>query len=135
MTAAALARYYSESYPPSLWAPAPVPSTGATAGIPGVWTPAGSHAPASVAALIAASPVPVTATPATAWTAGQYVQTRTSGAAGRATWTGAAWVGGVAPLSSDPEPEPDPTDEPCDDDDPPVVDDTPNVDVEQSDES
>lgn len=112
MTAAALARYYNESYPPSVWAPPLTPSTGATAGIPGAWTPAGSQAPASVAALVAA---PVVATPATAWTTGQYVQTRTSGAAGRATWTGSAWVGGVSPLATiepEPQPEPEPTPEP-----------------------
>lgn len=73
------------------------PATGATAGVPGSWTPSGSLAPASVAALSAGTPNAVTASPATAWTAGQYVQTRTAGAAGRATWTGTAWVGGVAP--------------------------------------
>lgn len=120
MTAAALARYYNESYPPSVWAPAAVPSTGATAGIPGAWTPAGSQAPASVAALIAA---PVVATPATAWTTGQYVQTLTAGAAGRATWGGAAWIAGVSPLAAiEPEPQPEPEPEP-------------QPDVEQSDES
>jgi len=73
-----------------------VPSTGATAGVPGSWTPAGSQAPASVAALIAGQPNAVTATPATAWTVGQYVQTRTAGAAGQAHWTGTAWVAGAA---------------------------------------
>lgn len=91
-----LARYYDQSYPPSVWAP-PVPATGATAGIPGTWSPAGSTPPASVADLQAGVPNAVTASPATAWTAGQYVQTATAGAAGRATWTGTGWVGGVAP--------------------------------------
>ena len=86
--------YYDTSYPPSLWeGPAVVPATGATAGIPGTWTPPGSTPPASVAALIAN---PVTASPATAWTLGQYVQTGTAGAAGQAHWTGSAWVAGTA---------------------------------------
>jgi hypothetical protein len=71
-----------------------VPATGATAGIPGTWTPSGSTPPATVAALQGGS---VTASPATAWTTGQFVQTGTAGAAGRATWTGTGWVGGVAP--------------------------------------
>jgi hypothetical protein len=90
-----LANYYDESYPPSLFEPPTppvVPATGAIAGTPGSWTPLGSTPPASVATIGA-----VTATPSTAWTAGQYVQTATAGAAGEATWTGTAWVGGRAP--------------------------------------
>lgn len=94
---------YDESYPPSIYAPPAVPATGATAGIPGAWTPSGSAPPASVAALQGGVPNAVTASPATAWTAGQFVQTATSGAAGRATWTGTGWVGGVAPaVGADP---------------------------------
>lgn len=73
-----------------------VASTGATAGIPGTWSPSGSTPPASPAAMTG-----VTATPGTAWTSGQYVQTRTAGPAGRATWTGSAWVGGAAPLEGE----------------------------------
>ena len=69
-----------------------VPATGAAAGKPGSWTPAGSEPPASVATIGS-----VTASPSTPWTKGQYVQTKTSGAAGRATWSGSGWVGGVAP--------------------------------------
>ena len=69
-------------------------ATGATAGIPGTWTPAGTDPPANLAEATAWG---VVATPATAWTAGQYVQTRLTGAPGRITWTGTAWVGGVAP--------------------------------------
>jgi hypothetical protein len=88
---------FDTSYPPSLWEPAAVPATGATAGIPGTWTPTDSQAPATVAALQGGIPNAVVASPATAWTAGQYVQTRTAGAAGQATWTGTQWVGGVAP--------------------------------------
>ena len=91
--------YYDTSYPPSVWEPTTpvVPATGAVAGIPGTWTPPGSQPPATVAALQAGTPNAVVASPATGWTAGQYVQTRTAGAAGRATWTGTDWVGGVAP--------------------------------------
>jgi hypothetical protein len=95
-----LGRYYDESIPPSLIVPPGPPATGATAGIPGSWTPPGSVPPASVADLMAGVPNAVVASPATAWTAGQFVQTRTTGAAGRATWTGAAWVGGVAPTAT-----------------------------------
>ena len=69
-------------------------ATGATAGIPGSWTPAGSAVPANQAAVIGST---ITASPATPWTTGQYVQTQTAGAAGRVTWTGSAWVGGAAP--------------------------------------
>src|SRR4029079_2952063 len=72
------------------------PATGATAGTPGTWTPPGSQAPASVATIGA-----VTASPATAWTAGQYVQTKTAGAPGQAHWSGTAWVAGAALLSAD----------------------------------
>lgn len=81
------------------------PSAGATAGIPGAWTPAGSTPPVSPAALAAANPVAVTASPLTAWTSGQYVQTRTAGIPGRATWTGSAWVGGAAPLDEEDAPD------------------------------
>lgn len=70
------------------------PATVATAGIPGSWN---GTAPASVADLQGGIPNVVTASPATAWTAGQYVQTLTADAAGRATWSGSGWVGGVAP--------------------------------------
>jgi hypothetical protein len=87
------ADYYDTSYPPSLWNYA----TGATAGIPGTFTPANSILPASPAALSQGNPKTVIASPATAWTTGQFVQTATAGAAGRATWTGTNWVSGVAP--------------------------------------
>lgn len=97
-----LVRYYDESYPPSLWQTPIVPATGATAGVPGTWTPAGSQPPASVAALIAGTPNVVTASPATAWVAPQFVQTRTAGAAGSAYWSGTTWVIGAAGGSADP---------------------------------
>jgi hypothetical protein len=67
-------------------------STGATAGAPGTWTPADSEPPASAANLAAGVPNAVTASPATAWTSGQYVMTNS----GRAHWNGTAWVTGTA---------------------------------------
>lgn len=90
------ASYWDESYPPSIYETAPpaVPATGATAGIPGTWTPPGSTPPASQAEAISSG---VVASPATGWTTGQYVQTGTVGLPGRITWTGSDWVGGAAP--------------------------------------
>lgn len=76
--------------------PAATFATGATAGAPGNWSPAGSVPPATVAALIAEDPNAVTATPATAWTAGQYVQTQAGGVGGQAHWDGTDWVAGPA---------------------------------------
>jgi hypothetical protein len=72
-------------------------ATGATAGTPGTWTPAGSDPPADAAQ---ASQWGVVASPATAWTTTQYVQGSTAGAPGEMTWTGSAWVGGRAPLAA-----------------------------------
>ena len=63
-------------------------STGATAGTPGAFTPANSRIPASSGDMTG-----VTASPATNWTVGQYVQTRTD----RAYWNGTAWVAGAHP--------------------------------------
>lgn len=71
-------------------------ATGATAGTPGTWTPSGSTAPADVPDLIAGTPNAVTASPGTAWTVGQYVQTGTAGAPGEASWDGSIWVAGRA---------------------------------------
>jgi len=68
-----------------------VPATGATAGTPGTWTPGGSTPPADVASIGA-----VVASPNTAWTTGQYVQTATAGAGGQASWDGDSWVAGPA---------------------------------------
>jgi hypothetical protein len=69
-------------------AAAPIVATGATAGIPGTWTPAGATAPANLAAMSG-----ITASPTTAWTTGQYMGladlTHTS-------WNGAGWVAGEA---------------------------------------
>lgn len=73
-------------------APAPA-ATGATAGVPGTWTPAGSVPPASVATIGA-----VVANPAAAWTVGQYVATAD---AAHAYWSGTAWTAGDAPAALD----------------------------------
>lgn len=75
----------------------PAPATGATSGTPGAWTPASSDPPNTPADLIAGKPNVVTASPATAWTSGQYVQTGKTGTAGRAHWSGTAWVAGAKP--------------------------------------
>jgi hypothetical protein len=73
-------------------------ATGASAGVPGAWTPGGSVAPASVANLQAGNPRTVTASPTTTWTVGQYVQTTTAGVPGRAYWHATnGWVSGAAP--------------------------------------
>jgi len=69
-------------------------STGATAGAPGSWTPGGSTPPANATDATSKS---VTATPATAWTTGQYVQGSTAGTAGQMHWSGTAWVAGMTP--------------------------------------
>lgn len=73
--------------------PGMVAATGATAGIPGTWTPGGSTPPANAAG---ATSDGVTASPATAWTAGQYVQGSTAGTPGQMHWSGSAWVAGIA---------------------------------------
>lgn len=78
---------------PTVTWPSGVAATGATAGTPGTWTPAGSTPPDSVAALQAGT---IVASPTTPWTTGQYVQTMTSGTAGRAFWNGTAWTSGAA---------------------------------------
>jgi hypothetical protein len=73
---------------------AAVAATGATAGIPGTWTPAGSTPPANAAGATSSG---VVASPATAWTVGQYVQGSTAGVPGQMHWSGAAWVAGPKP--------------------------------------
>lgn len=69
-----------------------LPATGATAGIPGTWTPANAAPPHNLADLTDGDPV-ITASPATAWTAGQYVNL---GDNSKAHWSGTAWVVGPA---------------------------------------
>jgi hypothetical protein len=66
----------------------PAPATGATAGTPGTFTPAGCAIPADLSALAG-----IVATPATAWTTGQSV---VLGDASDASWDGTAWVAGPA---------------------------------------
>jgi hypothetical protein len=63
-------------------------ATGATAGIPGEFTPSGSYAPPDLAGMSG-----VTASPLTAWTTGQYV-TLEDGTL--ANWDSAAWAAGAA---------------------------------------
>jgi hypothetical protein len=70
----------------------PIPTaTGATAGIPGTFTPSGSMTPANNAAMTAG---PVVASPATAWTTGQYVATADGV---HQHWNATAWITGNAP--------------------------------------
>lgn len=74
------------------WGPAipgAVPASGVTAGTPGSFTPAGSTAPATLAALQALGALGET----TAWTTGQYV---VLGNASQAHWDGASWAAGAA---------------------------------------
>ena len=66
-------------------------ATGATAGTPGTWTPAGSDAPVDPTDMAG-----VTATPATPWASGEYVQTELAGALGQVSWSGSDWVAGPA---------------------------------------
>ena len=65
-----------------------VAATGATAGAPGQFTPAGATRPANLAAMTG-----ITATPTAAWAAGQFVITADQLGAH---WTGTAWAAGVA---------------------------------------
>ena len=66
-----------------------VVAAGATAGMPGYYTPSGASVPADVGGLAAA-----TATPTAAWASGQYVTTADMLAAH---WDGTAWTVGKAP--------------------------------------
>jgi hypothetical protein len=72
---------------------ASTPATGAVAGTPGAWTPAGSVSPADAAGATASA---VVASPTTAWTTGQYMQGTTAGTGGEMHWSGTAWVAGKA---------------------------------------
>jgi hypothetical protein len=62
-----------------------VSATGATAGLPGPYTPANAELPLNLADIQTG----VTATPATAWTAGQYVPLADGT---KAKWNSTAWV-------------------------------------------
>ena len=69
--------------------PAPPPAaTGATAGAPGAWTPAGAAAPADLASCPALTGQP-------AWTTGQYALL--ADGTSHVHWSGAAWAAGDAP--------------------------------------
>jgi hypothetical protein len=70
------------------WVPA-LPSTGASAGTPGVFTPTGSEPPASLPATAG-----LTASPTTAWTQGQYV---VLGDGSNTYWNGTNWASGKTP--------------------------------------
>jgi len=74
-------------FPPPGFSNAGPAATGATAGTPGSWTPAGSNPP------LALPITGVTASPATAWTTGQYVVTDDGQ---YAHWSSTAWVIGKA---------------------------------------
>ena len=63
-------------------------ATGATAGIPGAFTPAGGVRPGTLAGMAG-----ITATPGTAWSTGQHVIV---GDGSKAHWTGTAWAAGPA---------------------------------------
>lgn len=65
--------------------------TGATAGIPGTWTPADRNRPDTLAALQAGS---ITASPLTAWVTGQYVLLEDGSTA---YWDSDSWEAGEAP--------------------------------------
>ena len=65
--------------------------TGATAGTPGSFSPAGSQSPFTLAQLRAWAPTP---SPGTAWTTGQRV---VLGDGTTAHWNGTTWVAGNAP--------------------------------------
>jgi hypothetical protein len=69
----------------------PPAATGAVAGTPGAFTPAGSVPPTNLAALQSGS---IVASPATAWTTGQYVDL---GDSSDAYWDGDTWETGTAP--------------------------------------
>lgn len=71
--------------------PASGPSTGATAGNPGTWTPANSLPPANFTKMDT-----ITASPATGWTVGQHVVLAD---ATNAYWQGTAWASGKAPAA------------------------------------
>jgi hypothetical protein len=85
---------WDSSYPPSLFGP-PVPPvivpTGAVAGTPGHWTPAGATAPNTLAE---ANALGLSLGPT--WVDGEYVPLAT---AGTVYWNGAAFSLGVAPAA------------------------------------
>jgi hypothetical protein len=71
----------------------------ATAGIPGTWGPVDWTAPVvtAPATVLDLQNSTIKAYPISRWTTGQYVQTLTTGEAGRAWWTGDRWEPGTTP--------------------------------------
>jgi hypothetical protein len=69
--------------------PGQIVATGATAGLPGSFTPAGATPPLALANMTG-----IVASPATNWTVGQHVE---MGNGLDANWNGTAWVAGVHP--------------------------------------
>lgn len=74
--------------------PTKASATGATAGSPGVWTPAGCEVPETTGELSG-----VTASPATVWGVGEYV---VAADGNEVYWTGTAWAAGRAPAPPPP---------------------------------
>jgi hypothetical protein len=89
---------WSTAEPPTKETTPGTKATGATAGTPGQFTPAGSAIPADLAELSAAPAV--VAEPTTAWTTGEYVVLADLT---RASWDGAAWAAGPATLAASEE--------------------------------
>lgn len=88
---------WDQSYPPSLWEVPPIiVPTGAVAGTPGAWTPAGAQAPATLAAANALG-----LSLGAIWAPGSWVDLA---AGGDIHWAGAAFAAGVAP-AAEPEAE------------------------------
>lgn len=69
--------------------PLGVPATSAVAGIPGTYLPTHSYGRANLAAMVG-----LTASPATNWTAGQYVVMQDGN---KAHWNGTTWIAGPHP--------------------------------------
>lgn len=69
--------------------PGAIVATGATAGLPGSFTPAGATPPFALANMTG-----ITASPGTNWTIGQHVEL---GNGSDVHWNGTAWVAGVHP--------------------------------------
>jgi hypothetical protein len=69
--------------------PGAVAATGATAGLPGTFTPAGATPPFALANMTG-----IVASPGTNWTVGQHVEL---GNGADVHWNGTIWVAGVHP--------------------------------------
>jgi hypothetical protein len=69
--------------------PGQIVATGATAGLPGTFTPAGATPPYALTNMTG-----IVASPATNWTVGQHVE---MGNGLDCNWNGTTWVAGVHP--------------------------------------